>query len=186
MHDVKIAPAPIDLDELARIQATLMFSDDDVAALRASLPLLEPEVEAILDVWYGFVGATPHLLAYFSNSAREPQPDYLAAVRVRFARWIVDTARATYDQTWLDYQFEIGRRHHRVGKNRVDGATAVDHIHFRYLFALAFPITHTLRPFLEKGGAPADRVDAMQQAWLKSVLLQVTLWCYPYVREGDF
>jgi hypothetical protein len=26
----------------------------------------------------------------------------------------------------------------------------------------------------------------MHQAWLKSVLLQVTLWTYPYIKEGDF
>jgi hypothetical protein len=26
----------------------------------------------------------------------------------------------------------------------------------------------------------------MHQAWIKSVLLQVTLWSHPYVKDGDF
>jgi hypothetical protein len=26
----------------------------------------------------------------------------------------------------------------------------------------------------------------MYQAWLKSMLLQVTLWSQPYIKEGDF
>jgi len=26
----------------------------------------------------------------------------------------------------------------------------------------------------------------MHQAWFKSVPLQVTLWTYPYVKEGNF
>jgi hypothetical protein len=26
----------------------------------------------------------------------------------------------------------------------------------------------------------------MHQAWFKSVVLQVTLWSYPYVKNGDF
>jgi hypothetical protein len=26
----------------------------------------------------------------------------------------------------------------------------------------------------------------MHQAWFESVVLQVTLWSYPYVKNGDF
>jgi hypothetical protein len=29
-------------------------------------------------------------------------------------------------------------------------------------------------------------VDKMHQAWFKSVVMQVTLWCLPYVRDGYF
>jgi hypothetical protein len=29
-------------------------------------------------------------------------------------------------------------------------------------------------------------VDGMHQAWFKSVVLQVTLWSQPYVKDGDF
>ena len=139
----------------------------------------------MLDVWYGFVGANAHLLHYFTNASDgKPNAEYLRRVRQRFEQWVLDTAAAEYDQDWLDYQFEIGRRHHRVGKNRTDGVAAVEHIHYRYLPALIVPVTTTLKPFLAaKGHGPAD-VERMHAAWVKSVTLQVILWSYPYCRDG--
>jgi len=178
--------SPLSLDELELLKATLLMGDDDLAALRRSGQVLAGRVEEILDVWYGFVGANPHLLAAFTGPDGQPDQAYLAAVRRRFDRWILDTARAEYDQAWLDYQQEIGLRHHRSGKNRTDGARAADHIPLRYVLALLVPITTTLKPFLAEGGAAPDEVEAMHQAWVKAVLLQVILWSQPYVRDGDF
>jgi len=178
--------SPLSLDELELLKATLLMGDDDLAALRRSGQVLAGRVEEILDVWYGFVGANPHLLAAFTGPDGQPDQAYLAAVRRRFGRWILDTARAEYDQAWLDYQQEIGLRHHRSGKNRTDGARAADHIPLRYVLALLVPITTTLKPFLAEGGAAPDEVEAMHQAWVKAVLLQVILWSQPYVRDGDF
>ncbi|MEN0061196.1 MAG: protoglobin domain-containing protein [Myxococcota bacterium] len=176
----------ITVADLEVMKKSVLFSDEDVKYLRMSRDVLEPQTDAILDTWYGFVASQPHLLAYFSSAAGEVQPEYLDAVRVRFGQWILDTADANYHQDWLDYQLEIGRRHHRVGKNRTDNANAVDHIHLRHVTLLTLPITHTLRPFLEAGDHSAEDVDKMHQAWVKSVLLQVTLWSYPYVITGDF
>jgi hypothetical protein len=181
-----VSRSPISLDELGLLQTTLLLSEDDLAVLRRSGDLLAPEVEAILDVWYGFVGANPHLLAAFTGPDGQPNQEYLAAVRRRFGRWILDTARAEFDQAWLDYQHEIGLRHTRMGKNRTDGVQAADHIPLRYVLALLVPITTTLKPFLADGGATPEEVEAMHQAWVKAVLLQVILWSYPYVRDGDF
>jgi Protoglobin len=178
--------SPVSLQELERLKATLLLGEDDLAALRRSGEFLAPQVEEILDVWYGFVGDNPHLLAAFSNAQGQPDEQYLAAVRRRFGRWILDTAQASFDQPWLDYQHEIALRHHRRGKNRTDGADAADHIPLRYVLALTMPITTTLKPFLARAGADPDEVEAMHQAWVKAVLLQVILWSHPYVREGDF
>jgi Protoglobin len=177
--------SPLSLDELELLKATLLMGDDDLAALRRSGQVIAGRVEEILDVWYGFVGANPHLLAAFTGPDGQSDQAYLAAVRRRFGRWILDTARAEYDQAWLDYQQEIGLRHHRSGKNRTDGARAADHIPLRYVLALLVPITTTLKPFLAEGGAAPDEVEAMHQAWVKAVLLQVILWSQPYVRDGD-
>jgi hypothetical protein len=47
-------------------------------------------------------------------------------------------------------------------------------------------VTFTLKPFLAKQGHPADVVDKMHAAWVKSCLLQLTLWSHPYVKDGDF
>jgi Protoglobin len=181
-----VARSPVSLQDLELLKATLLLGDDDLAALRRSGEILAPQVEEILDVWYGFVGANPHLLAAFSNAHGQPDQQYLAAVRRRFGQWILDTARATYDQAWLDYQHEIGLRHTRAKKNQTDGADAADHIPLRYVLALLVPITTTLRPFLAKGDAAPEEVEAMHAAWVKAVLLQVVLWSQPYVRDGDF
>lgn len=54
------------------------------------------------------------------------------------------------------------------------------------LFALIFPVTFTLKPFLAKKGHTAEEVDKMYNAWVKSCLLQLTLWSHPYVKTGDF
>jgi hypothetical protein len=178
--------SPVSLDELQQLETTLLLGENDLAALRRSGDLLAPRVEDILDVWYGFVGANPHLLAAFSGPGGQPNQAYLAGVRRRFGRWILDTARAEFDQAWLDYQHEIGVRHTRSGKNRTDGVQAADHIPLRYVLALLIPITATLKPFLARGGATPEDVEAMHRAWVKAVLLQLILWTQPYVREGDF
>lgn len=183
----EVPKAPISLEGVDLIKKSLLFTEDDVQALRLSYEVLKGQVEAILDVWYGFVGENPHLLFYFTDrETHEPIGSYLEAVRKRFGRWILDTARAEYDQAWLDYQIEIGRRHHRSGKNRTDRVNAVEHIPFRYLVALLIPITTTLKPFLANKGHAPETVDKMHAAWVKSVTLQLILWSYPYIREGDF
>ena len=151
-----------------------------------SLPLLEPKTEEILDVWYGFVGSQPKLLATFSDGEGKPQAEYLGAVRKRFGQWIVETARAEYDAEWLAHAFEIGLRHHTSKKNRTDKASAASYVPMRYLAPLTIPVVTTLRPFLEAGDHTKEQVDAMQQAWFKSVLLQTTLWSQPYVEAGTF
>ncbi|HMM86711.1 protoglobin domain-containing protein [Azohydromonas sp.] len=182
-----LAPAPYTLDDLRALQKALLFTDDDVAALRRSRAIVADQADAILDVWYGFVASTPELVRYFSD-ARTGQPDaaYLAAVRKRFALWIVDTAEANYDQDWLDWQYEIGLRHHRLKKNRTDGVASVAQVDFRYIPALTIPITTTLKPFLASRGASVEDVETMHAAWVKSVLMQTILWCHPYVRDGQF
>jgi len=184
--DKKLTQSPFTLEELGALKATVLFTEDDAKWLQKSRKVLEPHAEEILDTWYGFVGATPHLLAYFSSKEGKSDVQYLARVRQRFIQWIYDTADADYNQDWLNYQYEIGLRHHRVKKNKTDNAEAVNHIPARYIIALTYPVTATLRPFLERSDYSSDEVDAMQQAWVKSVLLQTILWTQPYFNQGDF
>lgn len=183
--DSTLPASPLTLDDLAAMEAAVLFGPSDVAALRRSGPILAPQTEAILDVWYGFVGSLPQLLEHFSHGG-QPVGDYLTRVRQRFGQWIHDTAAANHDEAWLRWHLEIGRRHHRVGKNRTDNVQSSPVVPLRYLFLLAQPIVHTLRPFLAATGEPTEVVDAMQDAWRKAVLLQVTLWAQPYVQAEDF
>jgi hypothetical protein len=186
-YTATVARSPVSLSELELLKKTVLFGPEDVQALKRSRTILADQTEAILDVWYGFVGSNPHLLQFFAHpKTGEPQGAYLDAVRKRFAQWILDTASGDYGQGWLDYQHEIGLRHHRSKKNKTDGAQAADNVAFRYLPALLVPITTTLKPFLAKKGASTSEVEAMHAAWIKSVLLQTILWSHPYVKAGDF
>jgi hypothetical protein len=179
--------SPVTPAELAKIEEALLFTDEDVRYLREAGQIMVPQTEQILDVWYGFVGSHPDLAYYFANKKTgELDKDYLTRVRGRFGQWIKDTTDANYDQRWLDYQYEIGLRHTKSGKNRTDKAPSVDQVNFRYMPAFIVPITATVEPFLAKGGKSPEEVRKMMAAWNKAVTLQVILWSYPYIKDGQF
>ncbi len=182
----KVPPSPVSLQDLDLLKKTVLFTEEDEHSLRLAGDVLEDQIEEVLDLWYGFVGSHPHLVYYFTGRDGQPIGEYLAAVRRRFGQWILDTCRRPYDQSWLDYQHEIGLRHHRSKKNMTDQVESVEHIPARYLVAFIYPITATIREFLAKKGHPPDVVDRMHQAWFKSVVLQVALWLRPYVRGEDW
>ncbi|MGH8469553.1 MAG: protoglobin domain-containing protein [Gammaproteobacteria bacterium] len=182
-----VARSPLSEQDFNLLKQSVLFTDEDVRYLRLAGEALQDQIEEVLDVWYGFVAAHPHLVHYFSGADGKPNPEYLAAVRKRFGQWIRDTCAANYDRAWLDYQQEIGLRHSRAKKNQTDNVrSAADHIHLRYLIAFIYPITATIRPFLAKKGHSAEEIEKMHQAWFKSVVLQVALWNVPYAKEGAF
>jgi hypothetical protein len=179
--DPTLATSPVTLGDLDLLLQTLLWSDDDAAALRRAGGILAPQVEAILDVWYGFVGSHPHLVASFAGADGQPSADYLTAVRGRFARWIGDICTRDWDQTWLDHQHEIARRHHRSGKNQTDHVDSTSaEVPMRYLIAFVVPLTATIRSFLAAGASDDADLDAMHTAWFKAVTLTATLWTQPY------
>jgi hypothetical protein len=99
---------------------------------------------------------------------------------------VLDTARAEYNQAWLDYQYEIGLRHHRTKKNQTDRGHTLGHIRARDLIAFTASIVAPMKPFLASKGHPPETVSRMYDAWWKAMILQVALWSQPYIREGDF
>jgi hypothetical protein len=42
------------------------------------------------------------------------------------------------------------------------------------------------RPDICACGYSREVVERMYHAWWKSMVLQATLWCQPYFRDGDF
>lgn len=181
-----VPTSPISLADFDLLKKTVLFTDEDISNLRMAGEVLEDQIDDILDIWYNFVGSNPHLVQYFSGKDGQPIGEYLDKVRGRFGQWIKDTCAAKYDQTWLDYMYEIGLRHHSTKKNKTDGVQSVPIIHYRYMIAFIYPITFTIRPFLQKKGHSQDEVDKMYQAWQKSVILQDIIWTYPYIVEGQF
>jgi len=181
----EVARSPLTLEDLERLKQVVTFTEEDERYLRMAGEVLRDQVEEVLDLWYGFVGSVPHLVYYFTGPDGQPLGDYLQAVRRRFGRWILDLCTRPHDRAWLDYQEEIGLRHHRAKKNRTDGVQAPPHIPGRYVVALAYPIIATIRPFLARKGHSPGEVERMHQAWSKAVILSVALWCRPYMGE-DF
>jgi hypothetical protein len=180
------AHSPLDMEDLDLLKQTVLFTGEDERYLGMAGDVLEDQIEDVLDVWYGFVADHPHLIHYFSGPDG-PDADYLERVRKRFHQWILDTCRRPYDREWLDYQQEIGLRHTYEKKNETDGSHGTpNHIGMRYMIGFVYPITATMKPFLANKGHTAEEVDKMHQAWFKSVVMQVTLWCQPYARDGYF
>ena len=179
--------SPLGIGNLDLLKQTVLFTEEDEDYLRLAGDVLEDQADKLLDLWYGFVGSHPHLIRYFSDPDGQPDTEYLGRVRERFKQWIFDTCRRPYDQEWLDYQQEIALRHTRAKKNETDGAYETpEHIPLRYMIAFIYPITATIKSFLANKGHSSEEVEKMFQAWFKSVVLQVTLWSYPYAKEGDF
>lgn len=181
--DPGVASSPVGPTELDQLKATVMFGSEDEAALRRAGDVLADQVKDVVNAWYDFVASQPHLVAYYSTPDGEPIQAYLDRTRLRFEQWILDTCRRPWDQTWLDYQHEIGLRHTTAKKNVTDGVNAPAPIGLRHLIGLIYPVTATMRPFLEAGESDPEQVEKMAQAWTKAVTLQVALWTRPYVDE---
>lgn len=182
--DPNLPTSPVSIDELRRLEQTVLWSDADAQSLRRAGDVLGPRAERILDVWYGFVGSHEFLVESFAGADGTPNPDYLQAVRARFARWIVDLCTRDRDQAWLDYQHEIGLRHTSAKKNKTDQVTSTaSEIRLRYVIAFVVPLTITIRPFLAEGITDADELEATYQAWFKAVTLTAALWAEPYGDE---
>ena len=183
----KLQRSPVTLSDLAKLKEAVLFTSEDEKYLRMAGEILIPQTEQILDVWYGFVASKPFLVEYFANkSSGKPDSEYLSRVRARFGRWIKDTTDANYDQAWLDYQHEIGLRHHKSKKNVADNVSSVDQINYRYIPAFIVPISTTIEPFLAKSDKSPEQIKKMMAAWNKSVTLQAILWGHPYINKGEF
>jgi hypothetical protein len=177
--------SPVTIQDLALLKKTLLWSDDDDRYLRMAGDVLKDQVNDVLDLWYGYVGGNEHLVYYFGKNG-QPNTDYLTAVRARFGQWIMDLCQRPYDQDWLNYQYEIAKRHHHTAKNKTDGVDTAPIVHYRYMTAFIYPITVTIKPFLAKKGHSPNDVEAMHHAWFKAVTLTVILWTYPYINKGEF
>ncbi|PTX14279.1 protoglobin [Pontibacter mucosus] len=183
--DSALDKSPITLQDLDLLKKTLLWSKDDERYLNMAGKVLQDQTDQVLDLWYNYVGSNEHLLYYFTVDGK-PDERYLAAVRERFKQWVLDLCNRPYDQAWLDYQYEIAKRHHATKKNKTDKVDSVPIIHFRYIVAFIYPITATIKDFLAKKGDSPQDVEGMHNAWFKAVTLTALLWCYPYVQQGEF
>ena len=184
-HYGMVEESPITLRDFDLLKAAVSFTKEDELHLRKAGAILSDQINNILDTWYEFIGHQQHLLHYFMEKG-QANLTYLTSVRKRIGQWIKDVCFRAYDQDWLNYQHEIALRHHRVKKNVTDGVHAPPFIHYRYMIAFIHPFTTSIKPFLARKGHTEAEVEAMYNAWFKAVILTVTLWTQPYIKEGDF
>lgn len=173
------------MEELALLERTVALTAEDEHWLRQAGTRLADQADSIVAAWREVIADNPHLTAYYATQEGVVDPAYQQKVGARFKQWIVDVCQLPRDQTWLDYQHEIGLRHTHLRKNQADHAAALPHIPLRYLIAFTAVINDRIRPFLAKDVSP-DAAAAMHSAWCKAVLLQVTLWSRPYVAESEW
>lgn len=183
-YDDTLPSSPVTESVLSELLTDVMWTDDDARALRRAGDILKPRVSDILDVWYEFIGSTPHLVSTFMGRDGEPDQEYLARVRGRFEQWIVDLCTRDFDDQWLAYQEEIGLRHHTAKKNKTDNVDSpASHVPMSHMVALIVPVTLSVRQFLAQGESDPSAVEAMHQAWFKAVTVSVVLWSRPYAEN---
>jgi hypothetical protein len=180
----RVARSPVSLDDLHQLEQTLGFDDADRRALLDAGEILRPHAEAMVDEWRAIIGAHEHLARWFFGPDGKPDEAYKARVKRRFVQWVVDLCSRPFDQAWLDYQHEIGLRHTPDKKNVTEGAHTPSHVPLRYVLAFSIPVIHCVRPRLTQAGVSGERLERMQAAWAKAVMLTLTLWTEPYTKAG--
>src|SRR5581483_1664293 len=174
------ADSPVTLDELRQLEASAGWTSEDAAILQKHSRIFDEKAEEMVNAWRAVIGEQHHLAQYFFGPAGQPDEGYKASVKKRFVQWVRDAASRPHDQAWLDYQEEIGLRHTPAKKNVTDHAHAPALVPLRYLYAFTGVVAQSARKFFVEAGVSGDELQRLQDAWLKSVLLHVTLWSRPY------
>jgi hypothetical protein len=168
---------------LRELEHTVGWTSADAEAIAMAGDVLAGQEEAMVDAWRGIIAANQYLAKWFFGPDDKPDEEYKAAVKRRFVQWVADICTRRRDQAWLNYQEEIGLRHTPAKKNRTDGRQTPNVVPLRYVLTFAGPVILGAKEFLARKGHSMADVERMQQAWAKSVVLTLTLWSRPYVRE---
>ncbi|WP_285779170.1 protoglobin domain-containing protein [Microtetraspora sp. NBRC 13810] len=180
------ATSPLTMEDLERLKAVVGLTRKDEDALVEAAGVLVDQADDMVTAYRQRLEELPFMRPYFGHPDGQPNPEYGAASKPRFDRFIIDACTRPLDADWLNYQHEIGLRHTRAKKNKTDDADSLDHIPMRYLLAFTAVVIATAREYLAAGGAPAEQVDRMHAAFTKSVMLHVTVWTRPYVDAADW
>jgi hypothetical protein len=178
----KSAKSPVSLEELRQLEQTVGWSEADAAILQKYRAAFVEHAEEMVDSWRTVIGAQPPLAKWFFGPDGKADDGYKAAVKKRFVHWVVDVATRPHDQEWLNYQEEIGLRHTPSKKNVTDGAYTPPVVPLRYVVGFV-PVVLPIRKFFEGAVKDAGELHALEQAWVKAVMLHVTLWARPFTRE---
>jgi len=178
--------SPLTLEDLEQLKQVVWLTEEDEAALRDAAEILADQADDMVSAYRARLGELPWMAPYSNHPDGTPNPEYGAASKPRFDRWIIDACTRSLDQDWLNYQHEIGLRHTSAKKTETDNADSLDHIPMRYLLAFTAVVITTARDYLAAKGASAEQVDRMHSAFTKSVMLHVTVWTRAYVDHASW
>ena len=178
-----IAQSPVSLDELRQIEQTVGWSEADAEILYRHAAFFEQNAERMVDQWRSVIGSQPHLVQWFFGPDGQKDEQYAARIKPRFIQWVIDVARRSHDQAWLNYQEEIGLRHTPAKKNVTDEKHTPPLVPLRFLLAFV-PVILPIRKFFADSIRDEGEFKRLEDAWTKAVLLHVTLWSRPYAAEG--
>lgn len=179
----KSAVSTLTENELKQLEQTAGWTTEDANVLRKHGELFRRQAEAMVDSWRAVIGAQPHLSQWFFDSQGQPDDDYKARVKQRFVQWVVDVAMRSHDRDWINYQEEIGLRHTPAKKNKTDDKHSPPLVPLRYLLGLV-PVVLPVRQFFASEVTDENELIALERAWMKAVLLHITLWVRPYSMQG--
>jgi hypothetical protein len=180
----KSAISPVSENELSELEQTCGWTSADADVLAQHGKLFRAKAESMVDSWRAVIGSQPHLARWFFKPDGTPDDAYKASVKRRFVQWVVDVALCPHDRDWLNYQHEIGLRHTPAKKNKTDGTHTPPVVPFRFLLGFV-PVVLPIREFFAEAIKDNAELKRLEVAWTKAVLLHITLWSQPYVKE-DF
>jgi hypothetical protein len=160
--------------ELTQLEETIGWTSAVADVLSRYADHFRAKAEEMVDSWRSIIGSQPHLSHWFVKPDGGADEQSKASVKRRFVQWVIDVAVRPHDQDWLNYQQEIGLRHTPAKKNKTDGAHAPSVVPFRYLLVFV-PMILPIRKFF-KEAIQDDELKMLEGAWIKAVLLHITLW----------
>jgi pimeloyl-ACP methyl ester carboxylesterase len=179
-----VSHSPISIDELRKLEQSVGWSEEDANVLNRHRDFFHAQAEAMVDSWRAVIGAQPQLAQWFFGPNGKPDDEYKARVKNRFVQWVKDVCDRSHDQTWLDYQEEIGLRHTPAKKNLTDHVHTPPVVPLRYLFGFTSIMTTETNKFFEKLSVSKEEVKRIEIAWTRAVILHVTLWSRPFTKDG--
>ncbi|HRD67943.1 MAG TPA: protoglobin domain-containing protein [Candidatus Competibacter sp.] len=160
-----------------------LFSSDDERALRKLWRVLKGQTDDYLDMVLGMVAAYPALATALAAVCQEnimtASADGSATVRRLFRQWLSETCFSPHEPPWLKRLYSL---YSDLPPERSAQTISAALPGFRYLIALSFPLVATVRSLLVSGGLAAQEIERMQSAFLKAILLQVTILSKLYVK----
>ncbi|MGA2889225.1 MAG: protoglobin domain-containing protein [Terracidiphilus sp.] len=174
--------SPVSKSDLSELEQAAGWTAEDVDVLVRHAELFRAKAETMVDSWRAVIGSQPHLSHWFVKPDGKPDDEYKASVKRRFVQWVIDVAVRPHDRDWLNYQHEIGFRHTPAKKNKTDGAHTPPLVPFRFLLGF-IPVVLAIRAFFTDVIQDKAELKKLEDAWIKAVLLHITLWSRAYVTE---